>query len=70
MQKLLPFAKEIHAKTYQFDADGEETSIDYQRCMNLIKSSDFEGPLVVEYEGNGEQVKNSLKTRELILKYF
>lgn len=70
LKKLLPFAKEIHAKSYQFNTDGEETSINYSRCIELVKSSNFEGPLVVEYEGNGDQVLNSLTTRALILKYL
>jgi len=70
IKKLLPFAKEIHAKTYRFNHQGEEKTIDYKKCIKLIKSSSFQGPLVVEYEGRGNKIDNSLQTRDLILKYL
>jgi sugar phosphate isomerase/epimerase len=69
-QKLLPWAKEIHAKTYAFDRSGEEKTIDYNRMMKLIRDSGRSVPLVVEYEGRGDQLQNSLKTRDLILKHW
>ncbi len=70
MQKLLPWAKEIHAKTYAFDGCGEEKNIDYSRTMQLIRESGKLVPIVVEYEGRGDQLQNSLKTRDLILKHW
>lgn len=70
LKKLLPFAKEVHAKTYRFDNNGEETLIDYRKCISLLKQSNFQSPLVVEYEGSGDLMKNSLKTKELLLKYM
>ncbi len=70
IEKLLPFAKEVHAKSYQFDRDGNEKKIDYQQCISMLKRTNFEGPLVVEYEGNGQKLQNSLKTRDLILRYI
>ncbi|MDW7681450.1 MAG: TIM barrel protein [bacterium] len=70
IKKLLPFAKEIHAKSYQFNQAGEETSIDYKQCVAMIQASKFSGPLVVEYEGSGDKFEHSLKTRDLLLKYL
>lgn len=70
LANLLPFAKEVHAKSYQFTPVGEEKEIDYARCINLMKAINFEGPITVEYEGDGEQVEGSLATRDLIWKYF
>ena len=70
MEKLLPYAKEVHAKSYQFNTNGEEISVDYQKCISIVKSTGFKGPLVVEYEGRGDKLKNSLRTQELILKYL
>jgi sugar phosphate isomerase/epimerase len=70
LQKLLPYAKEVHAKSYQFNTNGEEISFDYQKCISLVKSSGFKGPMVIEYEGRGDKLRNSFKTRELILRYL
>jgi len=70
LKKLIPYAKEVHAKTYRFDNNGEETSIDYCKCISLLKQSNFQSPLVVEYEGKGDLIKNSLKTKELLLRYL
>ena len=64
------FAKEIHAKSYSFNDEGEETSIEYERCISIIRQFNFAGPLVVEYEGTGDMLKNSFLTRDLIMRYL
>ena len=70
LKRLLPFAKEVHAKSYQFNEDGEETTIQYETCVNLIRHSKYQGPLVVEYEGAGDKMMNSVKTKDLVIKYL
>ncbi len=52
VQQLLPFAKGVSAKSYDFDTDGNETTIDYQKMLRLVKSSGFDGYIGIEYEGN------------------
>lgn len=51
--ELLPFAKAVSAKSYDFDADGHETTIDFARMMALVKDSRYSGYLGIEYEGSG-----------------
>lgn len=70
LTKLLPFARMVHAKSYRFAADGEETCIDYARCISLIKEANFNGPITVEYEGDGDQTECSFAARDLIQKYL
>ena len=48
---LLPFAKGVSAKSYAFDADGNETRIDYLRLLKLVKVSGFDGYVGIEFEG-------------------
>ena len=50
-QLLLPFAKGISAKTYAFDDNGAESSIDYQRMWQLIQGAGYQGYIGIEYEG-------------------
>lgn len=70
LEQLLPYAQIIHTKSYEFSVKGEETSIEYGRIMGIIKKSGFSGPLVVEFEGPGDPVKNSLKTKQLIERFL
>lgn len=70
IEKLLPWAKEIHAKSYRFDNQGEETTISYRQIAPLVKKIAPNVPLVIEYEGNGHQLQNSISTAQLIRKYW
>jgi len=70
INKLLPFAKAVHAKSKRFLANGEEADIDYARCVTLVKSNQFMGPITVEYEGESDQIKGSIETQYLIRKYL
>jgi sugar phosphate isomerase/epimerase len=50
--EMMPFAKAVSAKTYDFDAQGNETRIDYRRMMNIVLSSRYCGYVGIEYEGD------------------
>lgn len=52
VRELLPFARALSAKTYDFDAMGFETTIDYPRMMKIIAESGYGGAIGIEYEGN------------------
>ncbi len=52
VEQLMPYAKGVSGKTHNFDAEGNETEIDYYRMMQIIKDSGFNGWIDVEYEGN------------------
>lgn len=65
--ELLPFAKGVSAKTYDFDADGNETSIDYQRMLKLVKDAGFTGYVGIEYEGHRLPANEGIaKTKALL----
>jgi L-ribulose-5-phosphate 3-epimerase len=50
--ELMPFAKAVSAKSYDFDAAGNETRIDYRRMMKIVKDSGYRSFLGIEYEGD------------------
>ncbi len=52
LEELMPFAKGVSAKTYDFDEQGNETSIDYRRVLRGVKDAGFSGYIGVEYEGH------------------
>lgn len=50
--ELMPWAKAVSAKSYDFDARGEETTLDFRRFLRIVTAAGFRGWIGVEYEGN------------------
>ena len=42
----------MSAKSYDFDHNGNETTIDYYKMIEIIKSSQYRGYIGIEYEGD------------------
>ena len=65
--ELMPYAKSVSAKSYDFDDNGNETKIDYAKMMKIVKQNNYGGYIGVEYEGSrlGEK-KGILATKNLI----
>lgn len=51
VEELMPYAKGVSAKSHKFDAEGNETEIDFPRMFDIIKKSNFNGIVGIEYEG-------------------
>ncbi|PIE48783.1 MAG: xylose isomerase [Flavobacteriales bacterium] len=69
MEQLLKFAKAVSAKSYAFDAQGNETLIDYKRIMKLVKEAGYTGYVGVEYEGIDQPEEKGIElTRDLLIK--
>lgn len=68
VSELMPFAKGVSAKSYDFDVDGNETTIDYVKMLQIVKSAGYKGFIGIEYEGSrlGE-VEGILATKALLL---
>ncbi|HET8855126.1 MAG TPA: sugar phosphate isomerase/epimerase family protein [Salinimicrobium sp.] len=52
VELLMPFAKAVSAKSYNFNDEGEETKIDYVRMLQIVKDAGYSGFIGIEYEGN------------------
>jgi L-ribulose-5-phosphate 3-epimerase len=48
---LMPYAKAVSAKSYDFDASGNETKIDFRRMMKIVLDAKYNGWVGIEYEG-------------------
>jgi hypothetical protein len=71
MQELLPFAKGVSAKSYDFDANGEQPMMDYKRLVSLVKTAGFQGYIGVEFEGNTQNEKDGIRmTKQLLERYI
>ncbi|MBL9032849.1 MAG: sugar phosphate isomerase/epimerase [Phycisphaerae bacterium] len=49
--ELMPFARGVSAKSYDFRADGEEVSLDYRRLLGIVVAAGYHGRIGIEYEG-------------------
>ena len=49
---LMPLAKAVSAKSYDFDAQGNETKIDFAKMMKIVLDAGYRGWVGIEYEGN------------------
>ncbi|MCG5052395.1 MAG: sugar phosphate isomerase/epimerase [Myxococcales bacterium] len=68
-QELMPYAKSVSAKSYDFDKRGEETKIDYTRMMKIVTTAGYRGYVGVEYEGSRlSEVDGLLATKKLLEK--
>jgi hydroxypyruvate isomerase len=70
-EELMPDAHAVSAKSYDFDDEGNETSIDYKRMMEIVKRSGYQGYVGIEYEGNrlGED-DGIIATKKLLEKFI
>jgi sugar phosphate isomerase/epimerase len=71
VQELLPFAKGVSAKTYDFDSNGEQPLLDYKKLIGIVKASGFKGYIGIEYEGLKQpEDEGVLNTQKLLKKYL
>jgi sugar phosphate isomerase/epimerase len=71
VEEMLPFAKGVSAKTYDFDVNGEQPLMDYKRLLDIVRRSSFEGYIGIEFEGNtGDEDDGIRKTKALLEKYL
>ena len=71
MTELMPYAKAVSAKSYDFDSNGEESTIDFKRIIEITKEFNYNGYYGIEYEGlNLGENEGISKTKKLIEKYL
>ncbi len=71
VEDLMPHARAVSAKSYDFDDTGNETTIDFARMLRIVADSGYRGWIGVEYEGNrlppreGSRLTKALLEREI-----
>ena len=51
IEELMAYAHGVSAKSYAFDAEGNETTMDFPRILNIVRDAGFSGFIGVEFEG-------------------
>jgi sugar phosphate isomerase/epimerase len=67
VQELMPFAKGVSAKTFDFDAQGNCVETDYYKMLKIIKDSGFTGYMGIEYEGDKTSPDEGIKKTKALL---
>jgi sugar phosphate isomerase/epimerase len=64
---LMPFAKAVSAKSYDFDEQGDETTIDFRRMLKIVHAAGFRSWIGIEYEGSRlPEREGILRTKALL----
>lgn len=51
VRKMMPYAKGVSMKCYDFSPDARETTIDMDRMMKIVEEAGYNGWVGIEYEG-------------------
>jgi hypothetical protein len=69
--QIAPYAGLVHAKTHDFDQQGQPLHLDVVRALRVVRDTGFAGPISLEYEGNtGDAWENTRRTRALVEEAF
>jgi hypothetical protein len=65
--EMMPYAKGVSAKSYGFDAKGNETTIDYRKMVKIVVDAGYHDYLGIEYEGDKmSEIEGVRATKKLL----
>ena len=67
VKEMMPYAKAVSAKSYDFDEQGNETIIDYKRMMKIVIGVGYHSYLGIEYEGNKLSEPDGIRATKRLL---
>ncbi|MGC9316988.1 MAG: sugar phosphate isomerase/epimerase family protein [Armatimonadota bacterium] len=70
LAKVIPFSHHMHAKTHEFDEDGEDAEYSMERVLAICKACGTESVLSIEFEGSMDQKEGVRMTRDLLQRYL
>ena len=67
VRELMPFAKAVSAKSYDFDESGNDTATDYNEMMKIVLDSGYRGYVGIEYEGRKLSEYDGIRSTKCLL---
>lgn len=67
VEELMPYAKAVSAKSYDFTSDGICVETDYVRMMKIVLAAGYHGYVGIEYEGDRLSEANGIRATKLLL---
>jgi sugar phosphate isomerase/epimerase len=65
--RMMPYAKGVSAKSYDFDENGQETKLDYARILKIVTDAGYHGFVGIEYEGSRLSEPEGIKATKKLL---
>ena len=65
--ELMPFAKGVSAKTYDFDEQGNCIETDYSRILPIVKDAGYTSYIGIEYEGDKLSEEDGIRATKKLL---
>jgi L-ribulose-5-phosphate 3-epimerase len=65
--KMMPYARAVTAKCYDFDVHGNETTLDFPRLVRLMAEANYRGHVSIEYEGQRLSEANGIHACKALL---
>jgi sugar phosphate isomerase/epimerase len=65
--RMMPYAKGVSAKSYDFDDAGRETKLDYPRILKIVTDAGYRGFVGIEYEGGRLSEPDGIKATKKLL---
>lgn len=65
--QMMPFAKAVSAKSYDFDDEGNEVQTDYRKMMKIVLDAGYHGHVGIEYEGNKLSEPDGIRATKRLL---
>ena len=67
IERMMPYAKGVSAKSYDFDEKGNETTLDYPRIMKIVNAAGYHGFVGIEFEGGRLSEPEGIKATKKLL---
>jgi sugar phosphate isomerase/epimerase len=67
IKRMMPYAKGVSAKSYDFDDQGRETTLDYPKIMAIVEEAGYHGFVGIEYEGSRLSEPEGIKATKRLL---
>jgi sugar phosphate isomerase/epimerase len=68
VDEMMPYAKGVSCKTYDFDANGNDTKTDFVKMLQIIKAHKYNGYIGIEYEGDNTDEDEGIRKTIALLK--
>lgn len=67
VKEMMPYAKGVSAKSYEFDAAGNSVEIDYTKMLTIVKEVGYTGHIGIEYEGSKLSEPEGIRATKALL---
>jgi sugar phosphate isomerase/epimerase len=66
-EEMMPYAKGVSAKTYDFDGQGNCVETDYTKMLAIVKNARYKGHIGIEYEGDKLPEEEGIRATKALL---